>query len=443
MDVEESKANDNGGTASNSNAVDTEKPSAEEQDPRTKTKRKYYIGNGISTKYRPNMEVKGPLKDGLIDDWDAYENIWNYAFNDYLRADTETHPILTTEAAWNIPALREKLTELAFEKFKVPAFLSVTRQSYQRRFAAGKHTSLIIDSGSQCSSVVPVYEGFALKQAIAKQTDNFGGDLVTGQILKQLERNYHYKPRGLFEIAGKSPVESMKTPNVQLCSNVDQSCITDSFRKETWNNIVQEYKESVCSASTIHFGLFNGGPELANEPQKPFEFPDGFNLSVGIERFRTPEVMFRPNELLEKYGGDTGSSDNNIVGKKNVNGEQQSSSQEQNSKDKQKLLGIHELTVASLSRTDIDLRPHLLGNVVLSGGNTAFPLFSERISAELINATPGSKVRLFSATSLSERKFMPWLGGSILSSLGTFHQMWISRQEYEEQGASVVGKKCH
>ena len=35
-----------------------------------------------------------------------------------------------------------------------------------------------------------------------------------------------------------------------------------------------------------------------------------------------------------------------------------------------------------------------------------------------------------------------WIGGSILSSLSTFQQMWISKQEYDESGPSIVHRKC-
>jgi actin-related protein len=33
-----------------------------------------------------------------------------------------------------------------------------------------------------------------------------------------------------------------------------------------------------------------------------------------------------------------------------------------------------------------------------------------------------------------ERLYSVWLGGSILSSLSTFSTMWISKQEYDENG---------
>ena len=41
-----------------------------------------------------------------------------------------------------------------------------------------------------------------------------------------------------------------------------------------------------------------------------------------------------------------------------------------------------------------------------------------------------------------ERKYTVWIGGSILASLCTFQSMWISKQEYEETGPSIVHKKC-
>ncbi|KAL1835706.1 hypothetical protein VTK73DRAFT_5448 [Phialemonium thermophilum] len=51
---------------------------------------------------------------------------------------------------------------------------------------------------------------------------------------------------------------------------------------------------------------------------------------------------------------------------------------------------------------------------------------------------PGVRVKIHAAGWTSERRFGAWVGGSILASLGTFHQMWISRKEYEENGAGIT-----
>ncbi|CAG2119529.1 unnamed protein product, partial [Medioppia subpectinata] len=42
----------------------------------------------------------------------------------------------------------------------------------------------------------------------------------------------------------------------------------------------------------------------------------------------------------------------------------------------------------------------------------------------------------------AERKYSVWIGGSILASLSTFQHMWVSREEYNEYGPSVVHRKC-
>lgn len=47
-----------------------------------------------------------------------------------------------------------------------------------------------------------------------------------------------------------------------------------------------------------------------------------------------------------------------------------------------------------------------------------------------------------SGTGTGDRRYPSWIGGSILASLGSFQQMWISKQEYEENGPSIVERKC-
>ena len=54
-------------------------------------------------------------------------------------------------------------------------------------------------------------------------------------------------------------------------------------------------------------------------------------------------------------------------------------------------------------------------------------------------ATPTMKTKIIAPP---ERKYSTWIGGSILASLPTFQQMWISKQEYDEYGPSILHKKC-
>ena len=84
---------------------------------------------------------------------------------------------------------------------------------------------------------------------------------------------------------------------------------------------------------------------------------------------------------------------------------------------------IPELIKSSLSQVDVDIRPGLLSNVVVVGGSTLIHGFTERLDNELKAMFPGPRVRLSAPGNVYERKFASWLGGSILASLGTFHQV--------------------
>jgi len=98
------------------------------------------------------------------------------------------------------------------------------------------------------------------------------------------------------------------------------------------------------------------------------------------------------------------------------------------------------MIVESISKSDIDIRRDLFQNIILSGGTTNMKGFAERVQKQLPEISP-QNVRVKVLGSF-DRRFQPWVGGSILSSLGSFQQMWMSRQEYEEHGSIMIERKC-
>lgn len=102
--------------------------------------------------------------------------------------------------------------------------------------------------------------------------------------------------------------------------------------------------------------------------------------------------------------------------------------------------GIHEQIHNSIMACDIDIRRDMYNNIVLSGGSTMFPGIKDRLAKEVTAVSPSSmKVKISAAP---ERKYSVWIGGSILGSLSTFQQMWITKQEYDECGPGIVHRKC-
>uniref|UniRef100_A0A8C9XNY0 Uncharacterized protein n=1 Tax=Sander lucioperca TaxID=283035 RepID=A0A8C9XNY0_SANLU len=93
-----------------------------------------------------------------------------------------------------------------------------------------------------------------------------------------------------------------------------------------------------------------------------------------------------------------------------------------------------------IMKCDIDIRKDLYANNVLSGGTTMYPGIADRMQKEITALAPSTmKIKIIAPP---ERKYSVWIGGSILASLSTFQQMWISKQEYDEAGPSIVHRKC-
>ena len=127
-------------------------------------------------------------------------------------------------------------------------------------------------------------------------------------------------------------------------------------------------------------------------------------ITIGNERFRCPETLFQPS----------------FIGMESA--------------------GIHETLYNSIMKCDVDIRKDLYANIVLSGGSTIFHGLADRMEKEISAlAPPTMKIKVIAPP---ERKYSSWIGGSILASLSTFQQMWISKQEYDESGPSIVHQKC-
>ena len=110
-------------------------------------------------------------------------------------------------------------------------------------------------------------------------------------------------------------------------------------------------------------------------------------------------------------------------------------------------MGVHELCFQSILKCDSDIRKDLYGNIVLAGGTSMLKCtwlldedLKERLHKEVIALAPSTmKINVFDPP---ERKYSAWMGGSILASLSSFTPMFITKQEFNEGGASYVHRKC-
>lgn len=128
------------------------------------------------------------------------------------------------------------------------------------RYATGRVTGVVLDSGDGVTHAVPIYEGFAMPNSIMR-VDIAGRDVT--RHLRALIRKEGF-----------------------------------NFRTTAEFEIVRSIKEKCCYLST------NTQKEEGNDTEKLlYTLPDGNTLEIGPARFRAPEVLFRPDLLGEESEG--------------------------------------------------------------------------------------------------------------------------------------------
>ena len=345
-----------------------------------------YLGYQCSER-RGILSNSSPIKDGIIQNWDDMEKLWAETIYNDLSIPTDKHSFLVAESAIQplvAKNARERTAELFFEGFAAEG-LYLTVNAVLSLYAAGLTTGTVIDSGADLTLSVPIHEGYSLTRQVTKS--HVAGSAITKFLVQKLaEKGYTFT-----------------TPDeIDIVTNI----------KETLCYVTEEFAKP--------------------RSQEAYILPDGTELKLGDEAFRSTEYLF-------DFGLMDGTSEPFQLTTETEDVISSSVSK-----------GISGLVYDSVTKCESSLRPILLNNIVMAGGTTLLEGAKDRLLRDLYTlhreAHPTENttdvIREGAIKANANRHLSSWMGGSMLGMLSMFPYMLIQKEEYNDVGPGIIHIKC-
>jgi len=320
-----------------------------------------YVGDEAQA-YRGNLKMTSPVKNGIVQNWDDYEKLLHHTFYNELRIAPEERSVLFSVPVFNPTANEQKISQIMFETFSVPACAGVLSPVLSL-YASGRGTGVVVDIGEGMTQIVPLWESAIIDEAIIRV--DMGGETMTNYMKKLLTE--------------RSPgFVDMPSARHWAVDKLKQSCALVAL---DYDAEMQNY----ATSSSQHM---------------EYQFEDGTSHRLSNERIRCGECLFQPK----------------LVDMENM--------------------GLSKLVYKSILKSPLDTRKDFLGNIILSGGTTLTPGIAERLSKDVTALVPPTqRVKVIVPP---ERKYMTWIGGSIVASLSSFNKTWFTKEQYDECGPSHI-----
>lgn len=309
--------------------------------------------------------LKNPIIHGIFQNWDDVESLWHHTFYNELHIDPSEHPVLFTEARINSKESHQKMVQIMFETFNVPS-LCLEMQPVLSLYTTGELTGVVLESGDTTTSIVPIKDGRPIIDSIS-YPDLTGHNVtmylqkIMSDLILQLDK---WKT----------------TENNHRINDIKKKC----------SYVALDYDEELQKAKISNMCEMVYKDEVSNE-----------QITINDERFRGPELLFRPfmNDL-------------------EVN-------------------GFHQLVFESINKCDKEIQNDMFSHIFTSGGNTLFDGLPQRLEKEIKNLAPkGTNVKVERVHS----KYPAFKGGSLLVKSESFSKKLIKGDSYRDVGPEIISQ---
>lgn len=335
-----------------------------------------------------------PFQKGYLVNWDVQRKVWDHLFGkEMFKVEFADTSIIITEPYFNFTSIQESMNEILFEEYQFQSALRTNAGSLSaHHYFHTKPTELcclVVDTGFSFTHIIPYCRSRTMKDGIRRI--NVGGKLLTNHLKEIISyRQLH--------VMDETHVINQVKEDVCYVSQQFYKDMETAQLKGEENTVMKDYvlpdfssiKKGFCKPQEemIFNGKYKTGEQI---------------LRLANERFAVPEMLFHPSDI----------------------GIQE--------------MGIPEAIVHSIQSLPEDMQPHFYQNIVLTGGNTLFPGFRERLEAELRSLVPAHLPVsvLLPANPIS----FSWEGGRLLSHNPDYDEMVVTREDYEENGHFICEEK--
>ncbi|KAG7755627.1 hypothetical protein KL911_001684 [Ogataea haglerorum] len=368
----------------------------------------YVFGDDIDL--YPQNNIYTMYSEGIVYNWDAMAQHWAQLYSD-LKLKSNESPLVVTENAWNTKKNKVKACQVAFEELEVPIFSLLKRQLCTAFAVSKPSSSIVVDIDDDIVSVTPISNGSVLTKGI--QFTKFGGDFLSPFALDFIQSKFPNEPVDAFLIP--KPFQSVP--------------MSESFRTYQISTSLAEFKNVL-----LHASLYPMSPDQQNLPPQTnypqyeshsqiefrnYELPNRRLIQdIGIEQYKLAEPLFNPAEYSKKLP---------------------------HLKVPQDAEGISNLILKSMKSLEAPatLYMELLKNIVFTGSLSGIPNLEHRIAQDLARLISDYTIITYLSPDTVERQFDSWVGANVLtsSSVGDFDNLFISKEEYQENGEDYIVEK--
>ncbi|XP_076648832.1 actin-related protein 6 [Halictus rubicundus] len=351
-------------------------------------RRRPFVGNQIEEcRDASGLFYILPFQKGYLVNWDVQKTVWDYVFSKECCPVNLSHlSVVVTEPLYNFSTVQEAMTEIFFEEYECQSLLRInatTLSCYQYKSEnSNSKCCIVVDSGYSFTHIVPYVNDAKVKEGIRRI--DVGGKLLTNHLKEIISY------RQLHVMDETFVINQVKEDSCFVSQDFFKDMETARNKLEN-NPIIKDYV--LPDYTTLKRGFLKN-PEPPNEQQ---------TLRLSNERFAIPEILFYPSDVGIRQ------------------------------------MGIPEAIMDCLKSCEEETWPHLLSNIVLTGGNAKFPGFRERIYTEVRSLAPAEYT--INVYSPENPITYAWYGGKTLSEDPSFSSLLVTREDYEEEGQNLCFEK--